>query len=133
MQAATNWSSHLKKHQTFQFFQTTDFLCNFQKSYFPLCFNIQLQLVVSDSGDPVLSSVPYVVNVEILDVNDHPPLFEKSSYSMTLQENHANVTVGKVTAVDQDRNSVSCYSIGIYLFIYLFGGGNTSTIFSLEK
>ena len=34
MQAATNWSSHLKNHQTFQFFQTTDFLCNFQKSHF---------------------------------------------------------------------------------------------------
>ena len=26
MQAATNWSSHLKKHQTFEFFQTTDFI-----------------------------------------------------------------------------------------------------------
>ena len=25
MQAATKWSSHLKKHQTFDFFQTTDF------------------------------------------------------------------------------------------------------------
>ena len=25
MQAATNWPSHLKKHQTFKFFQTTDF------------------------------------------------------------------------------------------------------------
>ena len=25
MQAATNWSSHLKKNQTFDFFQTTDF------------------------------------------------------------------------------------------------------------
>ena len=32
--AAANWSSHLKKHQTFEFFQTTDFLCNFQKSHF---------------------------------------------------------------------------------------------------
>ena len=38
MQAATNWSSHLKKHQTFQFFQTTDFLCNFQKSHFSEIF-----------------------------------------------------------------------------------------------
>ena len=38
MQAATNWSSHLKKHQTFQFFQTTDFLCNFQKSHFSKIF-----------------------------------------------------------------------------------------------
>ena len=35
MQAATNWSSHLKKHQTFDFFfQTTDLLCNFQKLHF---------------------------------------------------------------------------------------------------
>ena len=38
MQAATNWSSHLKKHQTFEFFQTTDFLCNFQKSHFSEIF-----------------------------------------------------------------------------------------------
>ena len=38
MQAATNWSCHLKKHQTFQIFQTTDFLCNFQKSHFSEIF-----------------------------------------------------------------------------------------------
>ena len=38
MQAATKWSSHLKKHQTFDFFQTTDFLCNFQKSHFSEIF-----------------------------------------------------------------------------------------------
>ena len=38
MQAATNLSSHLKKHQTFDFFQATDFLCNFQKSHFPEIF-----------------------------------------------------------------------------------------------
>ena len=34
MQAATNWSSHLRKHQTFEIFQTTDFLRNYQKSHF---------------------------------------------------------------------------------------------------
>ena len=38
MQSATNWSSHLRKHQTFQFFQTTDFLWNFQKSHFSEIF-----------------------------------------------------------------------------------------------
>ena len=38
MQAATNWSSHLEKHQTFQYFQTTDFLCNIQKSHFSEIF-----------------------------------------------------------------------------------------------
>ena len=34
MQAATNSSSHLRKHQTFQFFQTTDFFMQFSKITF---------------------------------------------------------------------------------------------------
>ena len=40
MQAATNWSSHLIIHQTFDLhvFQTTDFLCNFEKSQFTEIF-----------------------------------------------------------------------------------------------
>ena len=38
MQAATNWSSHLKKQLTFGFFQTTEFLSNFQKSHFSAIF-----------------------------------------------------------------------------------------------
>ena len=38
IKAATNWSCHRKKHQTFEFFQTTDFLCNFQKSHFSKIF-----------------------------------------------------------------------------------------------
>ena len=42
MQAATNWSSHLKKHQTFDFFQTTNFLCNFQKSHYSEIFENHL-------------------------------------------------------------------------------------------
>ena len=45
MQAATNWSSPHQKHQTFQFFQTTNFLCNFQKSHFSKIFeNHQLHM-----------------------------------------------------------------------------------------
>ena len=38
MQAATNCSSHLKKHQTFQFFQTTDFFMQFSKIAFSRIF-----------------------------------------------------------------------------------------------
>ena len=34
IQANTNWSSHLIKHQTFDCFQTIEFLHNFQKSQF---------------------------------------------------------------------------------------------------
>ena len=35
MQAATNWSSHLNKHQTFDFFQMTDFYAIFKYRIFP--------------------------------------------------------------------------------------------------
>ena len=38
IQANTNWSIHRKKHQTFDFFQTIDFLHNFQKSQFSEIF-----------------------------------------------------------------------------------------------
>ena len=38
MQAATNWSSTLKKHQTFDFFQTTDFVLQFSKIAFSEIF-----------------------------------------------------------------------------------------------
>ena len=38
IQANTNWSSHLKKHHTFDFFQTIDFLHKFQKSQFSEIF-----------------------------------------------------------------------------------------------
>ena len=38
IQANTNWSSHLKKHQTVDFFQAINFLHNFQKSQFSEIF-----------------------------------------------------------------------------------------------
>ena len=34
MQAATNWSSHLKKHQTFQFFKQQIFYAIFKIAFF---------------------------------------------------------------------------------------------------
>ena len=35
MQAATNWSSNLKKHQLYEFFQMTDFYSIFKNRIFP--------------------------------------------------------------------------------------------------
>ena len=66
---------------------------------------------MSDKGDPKLSSEPYIFDVEVLDVNDHPPIFNTKNYNMTVAENQINAKVGKVIAYDLDRNSVSCYSI----------------------
>ena len=64
---------------------------------------------MSDHGDPVLSSEPYAFNVEVLDVNDHPPEF-KNNYTMSVPENHI-MTVGTVKAEDKDKNSLSCYNV----------------------
>ena len=66
---------------------------------------------MSDKGDPKLSSEAYIFDVEVLDVNDHPPIFNTNEYNMTVAENQINTTVGKVFADDPDKNSVSCYSI----------------------
>ena len=44
MQAATNWSSHLKKHQTFEFFRTTVFLRNFKN-----CIFLRLLKIISST------------------------------------------------------------------------------------
>lgn len=72
---------------------------------------LQLQLVVLDNGEPVLTTSPYIFTVEILDVNDHPPEFESVVVNMSVLENQINGTVGTATATDKDKNSVSCYSI----------------------
>ena len=41
MKAATNWSSHLEKHLTFHFFQTTYFYAIFKNRIFPRFENHQ--------------------------------------------------------------------------------------------
>ena len=80
---------------------------------------MQILLIVSDSGDPVLSSAPYIFDIEIIDVNDHAPEFQTTKYNMTVEENQNNRTVGKLSAFDLDKNSVSCYSIAGTFFYSL--------------
>lgn len=41
-------------------------------------------MVASDNGTPPLSSSA-VINVDISDVNDNPPLFSQANYSLILQ------------------------------------------------
>lgn len=55
------------------------------------------------------------VNVEVLDVNDNAPVFEKRIYSFDVKENKlVGTSVGVVRAVDEDvgDNAVLVYSIG---------------------
>ncbi|XP_073476995.1 protocadherin alpha-C2-like isoform X8 [Aquarana catesbeiana] len=63
-----------------------------------------ITVTATDSGNPPLSS-QRTLFVEISDVNDNPPVFEESSYSMYVLENNApGVSVFSVKAVDPDSN-----------------------------
>ena len=62
----------------------------------------RLEVVAVDHGDPPRSSTAAVV-VNIVDVNDEPPLFYLTSYSFSLNENSpANSELGAVLATDKD-------------------------------
>lgn len=67
----------------------------------------------TDQGVPSLSSTA-TVNVELLDVNDNPPLCNNSSYVIEVAENFTvNGTVLKLQCSDADvgENSVVSYNI----------------------
>ena len=58
VQAATNWSCHLKYHQTFDFFQITDFYAMFTNYIFPRILkiisstlkNLYMRLILCEHG-----------------------------------------------------------------------------------
>lgn len=52
-----------------------------------------------------------MVNIEILNVNEFPPIFEKSSYEIRIKENTKPGTlIGRIQADDRDKNRIE-YSI----------------------
>ncbi|XP_057705864.1 protocadherin gamma-C5-like isoform X49 [Corythoichthys intestinalis] len=63
----------------------------------------QLQLTALDGGNPVLSGTAQIT-VSVLDINDNFPVFDKSLYRASLQENVAKHTfILKLTATDADE------------------------------
>nr|XP_040041664.1 protocadherin Fat 1a isoform X1 [Gasterosteus aculeatus aculeatus]XP_040041665.1 protocadherin Fat 1a isoform X1 [Gasterosteus aculeatus aculeatus] len=63
-----------------------------------------LTVVASDNGSPPLSSSA-VINVDISDVNDNPPLFSQANYSLIIQENRPKGTsVLQLTVTDRDAS-----------------------------
>ncbi|XP_073730299.1 protocadherin gamma-C5-like isoform X41 [Misgurnus anguillicaudatus] len=73
----------------------------------------QIELKASDSGTPQLLSSK-LITVNILDVNDNPPVFSESVYSVYIKENTAPGSIlASVTASDLDtgENAKIVYSI----------------------
>ncbi|KAM8835014.1 protocadherin-16 [Synchiropus picturatus] len=62
-----------------------------------------LEVVATDRGSPALSAT-VMVEVRVLDVNDHSPLFDRSSYTVDVSEDAAEGTpVLQVSASDADE------------------------------
>ncbi|KAL1394428.1 hypothetical protein pipiens_003054 [Culex pipiens pipiens] len=64
-----------------------------------------LIVTASDSGIPLLST-NLTIMVEVQDVNDNPPIFEKSEYSIkVIESTPSNSQIVQVTAVDADTGN----------------------------
>uniref|UniRef100_A0A672IDN9 FAT atypical cadherin 1a n=1 Tax=Salarias fasciatus TaxID=181472 RepID=A0A672IDN9_SALFA len=63
-----------------------------------------LTVVAADNGVPPLSSST-VINIDISDINDNPPLFSQANYSLIIQENRPQGTsVLQLTVTDRDAS-----------------------------
>ncbi|KAM3840185.1 protocadherin gamma-B5-like isoform 10-T10 [Vipera latastei] len=72
-----------------------------------------LTITATDNGTPPLSTQK-TISLEILDINDNAPAFEKSSYSVYVAENNpASSSIFSIKAVDPDlgRNARITFSI----------------------
>nr|XP_056722702.1 protocadherin beta-16-like [Euleptes europaea] len=72
-----------------------------------------ITITATDRGSPRLTSTR-IINVQISDVNDNAPVFEKSTYEMQLLENNIpGLLIGFVQAKDLDaeQNSKVIYSL----------------------
>ncbi|XP_053381734.1 protocadherin Fat 4-like [Mercenaria mercenaria] len=72
----------------------------------------RFQIHVTDRGVPPLPSDKTTITVKVIDVDDHLPSFTKGNATFNVKENQpAGISVGKVSAHDQDRDSDACYEI----------------------
>ncbi|XP_077166919.1 protocadherin beta-16-like isoform X6 [Paroedura picta] len=72
-----------------------------------------ITLTATDWGSPRLTSTR-IVNVQISDVNDNAPVFEKTTYQMQVKENNIpGLLIGLVQAKDpdKDKNAKVTYSL----------------------
>ncbi|XP_029439953.1 protocadherin beta-16-like [Rhinatrema bivittatum] len=72
-----------------------------------------ITITAMDSGSPSLTSQE-TIRVQILDINDNPPMFNQSSYSFYMMENNKpSLLIGSVNAFDLDseQNAKVQYSL----------------------
>jgi len=87
----------------------------------------QVEVIVSDNGTPSLSASVYV-SIDVTDVNDNPPEFSQSVYSVTVPENTPIIT-DLVQVVANDVDTGPGGMIGIYSII----AGNEEGYFTINQ
>ncbi|CAL8113890.1 unnamed protein product [Orchesella dallaii] len=63
-----------------------------------------LVVVAKDGGVPVSTQSQHVLTIQIEDIDDHKPVFQKKHYNFSVKENSLeNTFIGQVKALDQDE------------------------------
>ncbi|XP_056151341.1 protocadherin gamma-C5-like [Lampris incognitus] len=100
-----------------------------------------IKISATDAGKPSLSSEK-IVTVDLLDVNDNPPVFSQPSYIIYVKENYA---AGKIlctvsaTDLDQSDNAKISYSIldskvqDVSVSSYVYINSDNGSIYSMHS
>ncbi|XP_031663891.1 protocadherin gamma-C5 isoform X22 [Oncorhynchus kisutch] len=101
----------------------------------------RIELEASDSGSPALTSIK-IITVDILDVNDNPPVFSQPSYTVYVRENNAAGSIMcSVSASDPDigENAKISYSIldskvqDVSVSSYTYINSDNGSIYSMHS
>ncbi|XP_029556908.1 protocadherin gamma-C5 [Salmo trutta] len=101
----------------------------------------RIELEASDSGSPALTSIK-IITVDILDVNDNPPVFSQPSYTVYVRENNAAGSIMcSVSASDPDigENAKISYSIldskvqDVSVSSYIYINSDNGSIYSMHS
>ncbi|XP_064181982.1 protocadherin gamma-C5-like isoform X11 [Anguilla rostrata] len=111
---------------------------NLDRENFP---EYNVEIIASDSGSPPLVSKK-IITVNILDVNDNPPIFSQRSYTVYVKENGAPGTIlCSVSASDPDlgENAKISYSIldskvqDLSVSSYIYINSDNGSIYSMHS
>ncbi|TRZ00273.1 hypothetical protein DNTS_003721 [Danionella cerebrum] len=100
-----------------------------------------IEIQATDSGNAPLTTIK-TIKVDVIDVNDNPPLFTAPSYNVYIKENNmAGVSLFSVSASDNDRdkNAMCTYSIldlnsnQIPASSYFYINAENGTIYSMSS
>ncbi|OCT96992.1 hypothetical protein XELAEV_18009213mg [Xenopus laevis] len=86
----------------------------------------RLEIFVSDQGFPPLNSSATII-IDVLDSNDHPPLFSNSEYHVSVSEHlplYSTIIIISTTDCDTGENADITYSIVT---------GNDESIFTIDE